>query len=134
MPERAETVELILRLTGSHNVPLAEADYVLTDGDSLAQVLSEVKTGDLEYPDRSATVVCRVSGLHADAGLGLRLSLAGPGIDGSQDLTIHGIGSPAVEAIQVANGFAPQGVELVLVTPDGRFACLTRYTRLTEVQ
>ena len=134
VPDRSETVDAILRQTGSHNVPLPDADFVLTDTDALSGVLEQVKVGDLEYPDRSATVVCLVPGLSVDEESGLRLTLAGPGINGSRWISIEGISPATVEAIQETNGFPPQGVELVFVTPSGRFACITRYTRLTEVQ
>jgi alpha-D-ribose 1-methylphosphonate 5-triphosphate synthase subunit PhnH len=133
-PDRPETVDAILRQTGSHNVMPSAADYVLTDGESLAQVLAEVKTGDLEYPERSATIVCLVTGLATETGRGVRLMLAGPGIEDERELSVDGIDAVAVAAIQETNSLPPLGVDLVLVTPDGRFACLTRYTRLREVQ
>jgi alpha-D-ribose 1-methylphosphonate 5-triphosphate synthase subunit PhnH len=60
--------------------------------------------------------------------------LAGPGIEDERELSVDGIDAVAVAAIQETNSLPPLGVDLVLVTPDGRFACLTRYTRLREVQ
>jgi alpha-D-ribose 1-methylphosphonate 5-triphosphate synthase subunit PhnH len=132
--DRAALVDIILRQTGSHSVALESAGYVLCDGPSLAAALRRVDTGDLEYPDRSATVISLVHSVSERAGAGIRLTLSGPGIKETRDVWIDGLTPESVTALQEANAFPPLGIDMILVSPDGSFVCLNRYTKLREVR
>ena len=126
VPERPEIAEIVLRQTGSHLAAPAVADYVLCDADSLVQSIDAAKTGDLEYPDRGATIVCL--GESVTEGASLRLS--GPGIRDTSTVSVAGFTPEAVAAFRRVNAGVPLGIDLVLVAPDGRFVCLSRYTRV----
>jgi alpha-D-ribose 1-methylphosphonate 5-triphosphate synthase subunit PhnH len=133
-PERADLVDIILRQTGSHSVALESAGYVLCDGPSLAAALTRANPGDLEYPDRSATIISLVDSVSELAGAGTCLRLSGPGIKETRDVWFDGFTAEALTALQNANAFPPLGIDLVFVAPDGGFFCLSRYTKLREVR
>jgi alpha-D-ribose 1-methylphosphonate 5-triphosphate synthase subunit PhnH len=130
LPERAPLIDAVLRQTGSRLAAAEEADYLLCEGDSLIQALDLAKEGSLEYPDKGATLICRVSRI-ATGGI---LALAGPGIRDVTYLTIDGLEDEAVERFRECNSQPPVGTDIVFVAPEGRVACINRYTRLTKEQ
>ena len=125
-PAEAATTETILRTTGSRVAPLPEADYVLGSGQAIADALRDAKEGDPEFPDRGATVIATVGSVDSGGSLVIR----GPGIPGSRALAVDGFGPDLQALFAERNREVPLGIDLVLVAPDGRFACLPRYTRI----
>lgn len=81
--------------------------------------------GTAEYPEHSTTVICQVSTL----GDGVPLILRGPGIDGSQRLSVGGL--PNDFCVQWAANAAlfPQGVDVIL-TQGQRLAALPRSVKI----
>jgi alpha-D-ribose 1-methylphosphonate 5-triphosphate synthase subunit PhnH len=134
LPDRADLIELILRQTGSHLVALEDAGYILCDAASLPEVLSRARTGDLEYPDRNATVICLVDYVSGEPGRGQQVTLAGPGVNVTTSVWVEPFEGDMLAALQETNAQPPLGVDLILVGPDGRFTCLNRYTKVREVQ
>jgi alpha-D-ribose 1-methylphosphonate 5-triphosphate synthase subunit PhnH len=128
LPERPELVDAVLRLTGSRLAAVEDADYVFCEAATVADALSRVKDGTLEYPDRSATVVCAVQDIGA-AGLD-GAEISGPGIDGSARLHVHGFDPVARAAFRDRNATPPLGVDVVFVSRAGHVTCLSRYTKL----
>ena len=86
-----------------------------------------VSEGYLEEPERSATVVVRVDAIGSGA---LRASLSGPGIESVQPLSVDGLDVAALHALIERNAVYPTGIDIVLVDPQGRIACLPRSTRI----
>jgi alpha-D-ribose 1-methylphosphonate 5-triphosphate synthase subunit PhnH len=130
--EAPELLEIVLRQTGGRHAAAAIADYVVCSAAELAGVLGEVKCGELEQPDRSATVICLVAGLFAESGSGDAIVLSGPGIDGRRVLRADGFDALARRVFSERNGTPPLGVDLILFTAAGDVTCLPRYTVLHE--
>jgi alpha-D-ribose 1-methylphosphonate 5-triphosphate synthase subunit PhnH len=126
LPERPGLAEAVLRQTGSRLAPLAEADYALCEAGSLAEALDACKEGTLEYPDRSATLICRVDSIEA----GVRLALKGPGVRDTAYLAVAGLTDGAIAAFAGRNALPPLGIDVFFVAADGKVAGLPRYTRL----
>ncbi len=119
--------EQILRRTGARSDVLAAAGYVLTDAAHALDVIEMASEGYLEEPERSATVVVRVDAIGSGA---LRVSLSGPGIESVQPLSLDGLDVAALHALIERNAVYPTGIDIVLVDPQGRIACLPRSTRI----
>ena len=87
--------------------------------------LSGFAQGTAEYPEHSTTVICQVSAL----GEGMPMTLRGPGIDGSQRLSVAGL--PDDFCLQwAANGaLFPQGVDVIL-TQGQRLVALPRSVKI----
>lgn len=130
LPPRADVTETLLRLTGSRVAAPEEADYVLCEGDGIVTALRVAKTGTLEFPDRSGTVIAVVTSVSAAPDNGASLALAGPGIKDAITVWVAGLPAGALDAFAEANADPPLGADLVLVAPDGTFTCLSRYTKL----
>jgi alpha-D-ribose 1-methylphosphonate 5-triphosphate synthase subunit PhnH len=130
LPDSAEAREPLLRYTGSRVFKPERADFLLCRAGGIVDALARAKHGELEYPDRSALVVALIAGVSAELDLPNQLDLSGPGINGAVALSVDGFGRDLQAAFARRNRGVPLGVDLVLVAPDGRFTCLTRYTRI----
>ena len=91
------------------------------------EVIEMTSEGYLEEPERSATVVVRVDAIGSGS---LRAVLSGPGIETVQSLAIEGLDASALHALIERNALYPTGIDIVLVDPQGRVACLPRSTRI----
>jgi phosphonate C-P lyase system protein PhnH len=129
-PDRPELAEAVLRLTGSRVAPVEQADYVFCTVASLAETLRRAKDGTLEYPDRSATLVCEVHDVHEPGAE--RVELSGPGINGRQAVHVHGFDAAAQAAFVERNLLPPAGIDVVFVSRTGHVTCLSRYTKLHQ--
>jgi len=130
VPGNPEFEEAVLRLTGSHLAPLIEADYVVAEGSGIIQALCYGFEGELEYPDRNATVVASVNSVSARPSVGEAIVLSGPGIRDTTTVWVEGFGPELQNAFRDRNRGVPLGIDLILIAPDGRFTCLPRYTRI----
>lgn len=100
--------------TGADAVSLAEAEYVFTSlGDARQiSVLSNLLSGNLLYPDASATIFAP-----AMIGSGTSLRLSGPGINGSIDIAIGSV-DPAFWALRSEAIRYPLGWDIYLADGD----------------
>jgi alpha-D-ribose 1-methylphosphonate 5-triphosphate synthase subunit PhnH len=130
LPDDLATREALLRYTGSRLAAPERADFLLCRGAGLDEGLRVAREGELEYPDRSATVVALVGAVAAAPVAGEPLRLSGPGVNGSIELWVAGFTAGQRAAFAARNSGRPLGLDLVLVAPDGRFTCLPRYTRI----
>jgi alpha-D-ribose 1-methylphosphonate 5-triphosphate synthase subunit PhnH len=128
LAERPELIDAVLRLTGSRQAAVESADYVFCEAASLAETLGRVKDGTLEYPDRSATVICEVEEVQETRSDGVEMS--GPGIKDSTRVHVRGFGPEAQAAFRSRNSLPPTGIDVVFVSRAGHVTCLSRYTRL----
>ncbi|MCB0183579.1 MAG: phosphonate C-P lyase system protein PhnH [Caldilineaceae bacterium] len=126
-------LDQLLTHTSARAVNAAKADYhfypyvnFLDDEDHL-EFVEQAKTGDMLYPDQSATLViaCRLNGAGTD---GQRLRLTGPGIQTVNELTVAGIPSH-FWTLRAEMIHYPLGVDLILVD-DQQVAGLPRTTVL----
>jgi alpha-D-ribose 1-methylphosphonate 5-triphosphate synthase subunit PhnH len=130
VPEQADLIDTLLRLTGSYVAAPDRADYLLCEGGGILRALQEAKEGAPEYPDKNVTVIAAVASVAENPGRGLPLRLAGPGIKDTRTVWVDGFSQECRETFVERNGDLPMGIDLVLAAPDGLFTCLTRYTRL----
>lgn len=87
----------------------ADADHVFLDSLDVSEtLLAAIRCGSALYPDDGATVVANVA-----RGLGHRLRLTGPGIDGAREVTL-GV-SHAFWALRAQLCAYPEGFDLLLV-------------------
>jgi alpha-D-ribose 1-methylphosphonate 5-triphosphate synthase subunit PhnH len=134
LPEAPAARDALLRYTGSRVAAAEQADFLLCRGPGLDEGLRVARHGELEYPDRSATIVAVVDGVADTTAAGEALRLAGPGVNGAIELRVTGFTAAQRSAFARRNRGVPLGVDLVLVAPDGRFTCLPRYTRIAGVE
>ena len=132
LPDESTAREPLLRYTGSRAVPAGRADWLLGQGTGIASALVTAKEGDLEYPDRNATVVALVESVSETPVSGERITLAGPGIRDTIELWVSGFSAEDRARFAARNQGLPLGIDLILLGPDGRFACLPRYTRFVD--
>jgi alpha-D-ribose 1-methylphosphonate 5-triphosphate synthase subunit PhnH len=127
-----EIGDFIVKRTRTSLTTADAADFVLADAARLDPELPLVlRRGSLHYPDDSATLILEVPALSDDASGGLRLRLAGPGIDGERALSIGGVSPAFFAARDQANAGYPTGIDVLFVDSTGRIAGLPRTTRVT---
>lgn len=120
--------------TGGRIVPPEAADYAVVIGAPSVGLAGSLRRGSAAFPDESATLVGLVPSLGAaDDGNeeGAVVALSGPGVTLGTTLRIGGWGQDDLAAVAAANAEPPLGIDLILIDPDGRIACLPRSTRLT---
>jgi len=84
---------------------------LILDGYKLPD-LNRFNPGDIEYPDRSATLIIQVASM--DVGRGVQLS--GPGIQGATRLHADGLDAGFWQALQRNNNRFPLGFDVILAT------------------
>lgn len=84
---------------------------VILDGSDLPD-LTQFNPGELEYPDRSTTLIIQVDTIDIGAGV----QLTGPGINGDMRLTVSGLHSDFWHAMQWNNRRFPLGFDVILAT------------------
>jgi alpha-D-ribose 1-methylphosphonate 5-triphosphate synthase subunit PhnH len=103
------------------------ADAVFVVPGSLAQLpaLDDLRLGEPEFPDRSATLIVKVDDLDA----GGPLQLTGPGIESEQRLAVTGWTAECTDFLRENRRRFPLGVDLLL-TCGTRAAGLPRTVRI----
>jgi alpha-D-ribose 1-methylphosphonate 5-triphosphate synthase subunit PhnH len=107
------------------------ADFIVCDGaiaPKTAPAFSP-RLGTLENPERSATLILRVAKLGGDESRGMRLILSGPGIEGTQTLSVDGLAPAWLSARAAWAAVFPLGVDYILVDRE-RAAFLPRTTQI----
>jgi alpha-D-ribose 1-methylphosphonate 5-triphosphate synthase subunit PhnH len=119
-------------IAGSRMVEAAQADYLFLSGDGCPAQLHDVRRGNLLFPERGATLVCRVRAIYPDnSGDGVTLALQGPGAPGKRTFRAEGISREFLDELCRLNAEYPLGVETILVSSRGEIACLPRSVRFT---
>jgi alpha-D-ribose 1-methylphosphonate 5-triphosphate synthase subunit PhnH len=104
---------------------LSQADHVfLSSLEGMEARLATIRCGSALYPDDGATLVANVR-----HGIGQRVRLSGPGVDGTLDVTL-GI-SPGFWAMRAMLCAYPEGFDMLLV--DGRSVIGIPRSTLVEV-
>lgn len=127
---RTERLTRYLRFhTGAPMVEASgKAQFVFAQaGDSLPDPALLLQ-GTHEYPDRSATLVIQVAGFGGD-----QVVLSGPGLRGSLDFGVNGLGLRFWDAMSENHARFPTGIDVIFAAP-GAVAALPRSTaiRLSE--
>lgn len=106
---------------------VAAASFVLI-GDGLdVPTLAQLDLGTDEYPDRSATMLVRVSNLAQAPGL----TVTGPGVNGSVTFSADGIRPGLWAERQSLAPLFPRGIDLILAEGP-RFIALPRTSQVVE--
>lgn len=108
-------------------VDTAAARFAFLHDAGTMPTLAAFNQGEIDYPDRSTTLIIQVRSLAAGAGTKLR----GPGIRGSAALAADGLPSRFWEEWRGNAALFPRGVDVILV--DGsRIASLPRTTQVED--
>lgn len=121
---RTETVQRYLRFhTGAPVTErIAEAHFAFLAASDELPALQLFAQGTHEYPDRSATLVIQVEGFRRVGAV-----LGGPGIRGSVDFGVEGIGQGFWMAMAENHQRFPVGVDVIFAAPRS-IAALPRST------
>lgn len=121
--------------TRARRTEIDGADFIFASGNEASDFLDAACCGTLLYPDTAATLVLQIeSACVRPLTGGLRLTLKGPGVDGTSTLFVRGIRAGLLLALQARNAEFPLGLDAILTFVDesGR-ACLAALPRTTHV-
>lgn len=107
----------------------AEAAFAVIDGTASEPKLSAFNLGTDQFPDRSTTVIVQVTGLEG----GPTITLAGPGILGSRNITPQGLRSGFTDELRENSSLYPLGIDVVLAC-GYRLIGLPRSTQVEEAR
>src|SRR5262245_21390466 len=114
-----EDVAFLAGNTRANAVPIEQASFIFCDGQQHPDVLEDAPCGSLAYPDAGATIVVQVDALSEDPlPGGLKLTLRGPGVDGSAAVFVRSLNPDLLLALQAGNAEFPLGIDAI-VTCDG---------------
>lgn len=123
----AATSELIVQATGASLTDSAHASIVVvTDLEDFD--LDAVPRGSALAPEDAAAIALPVLNLNGEDGTSLRLT--GPGIDGHREIRVEGLANSLLLGLGRSSGTYPSGVDVWLLTEDGRVAALPRSTNI----
>jgi alpha-D-ribose 1-methylphosphonate 5-triphosphate synthase subunit PhnH len=109
----------------------AEARFAFLERGVAPASFSLFSLGSQDYPDRSTTIVLEADALHAAApGTGLKLTLTGPGIQGSRDVWIDGLPENFGRLWIDNRALFPRGVD-VIMTAGKELLCLPRTVKIS---
>jgi alpha-D-ribose 1-methylphosphonate 5-triphosphate synthase subunit PhnH len=133
--ENNEEVSSYIALnTTAQPIGVHDADFVFINGLHEAWILSESKTGNLSYPEESATFIIDVETISNqpidDAVL---LKLKGPGIKTEERVYIKGISPNIMEAVKEQNMEFPLGIDLMLTDQQNKLICIPRSNQFVIV-
>jgi alpha-D-ribose 1-methylphosphonate 5-triphosphate synthase subunit PhnH len=113
--------------TTSESVSVNDADFIFINGLHHEGILFEAKTGNLAYPEESATFVIDVEAISQQPDdNSLSLILKGPGIKTEERLFIKGIHTELLAAVKEQNTEFPLGVDLMITDRQNRVICIPR--------
>lgn len=107
----------------------AGAAFAVIDGTAEEPKLSAFNLGTDQFPDRSTTVIVQVAALEN----GPALTLAGPGILGSRNITPQGLRSGFIDELRENGAIYPLGVDVLLAHGKGLIG-LPRSTQVQEAR
>lgn len=122
LDEGEDWADVVGVVTSAPVVPLQDARFVAATRPLTADELRAVRRGSPLAPEDGALVCVPVSELD-----GADWVLSGPGVDGTARLAgVPGLRAARADAVA---GY-PAGIDLLLITPDGRLAGIPRSTRI----
>lgn len=122
----ADWAEVIRVVTSAASAPPATARFVVAARTPSADELREVCRGRALAPQEASLVCIPVAALESTDRGGAEWILSGPGVPGSRALS--GLDRALVGARAEAVAGFPAGIDLLLITPDGRMAGIARTT------
>jgi alpha-D-ribose 1-methylphosphonate 5-triphosphate synthase subunit PhnH len=115
----------IASLTLAKRETLEDADFIFAcDFGDIKSAIQNAKRGTLSDPHKSATIAIQNDGTPS-----LRLTLAGPGIDGRVTLDATQTVKCALDLRDAQKHEYPQGVDLLFISSAGELAAVPRLVR-----
>lgn len=103
------------------------ASYVFISGNSASEIVRNIKKGELEYPEDSATLIIDVEKIEKlPIGQTFEIVLKGPGVKTEETVYVKGITKEILEEIKIANREYPLGIDVILSDVDGNITCIPR--------
>jgi len=118
--------DLIRALCGSPAADAGDADYLFSDAPA-TEMLKPAKTGTVESPEKSATLIFAYAPEHHQSGVPVRIS--GPGIRGATELTLP-VDRAFVDSLREKNEHFPLGIDLFFVSRHNQLLGLPRTTHI----
>jgi len=129
----AQAHEYIHANTDSDQAELSGADFIFLNGGERANadLIQYAKTGDIRYPEQSATLIIQVSKLAYENFVGAqKLTLYGPGIQYSSIVYLDAIHPELLSMLTILNDSYPLGVDAFVTDTQGNFIGLPRTTQI----
>lgn len=117
----------IIHHTGSHQVPLEEADYVVAARGRTGGRITLCRRGTPDTPHRAACVLFLVESLEAT---GAHCMLTCPGVRGFTFLGIRGMDLRELHCLREVNRHPDRGVDALFLDRHNRIACIPRAARI----
>lgn len=118
--------------TLSPAVAVTEAEYVFIDQalekEAIEQVMGSLRTGTLENPHESTTLLLAVESFSEEAVTGQKLTLRGPGIQHSHEIHVTGFSIDWLVERKRINSEFPIGIDMILVSRAGEVLAIPRTT------
>lgn len=124
--EAAGDWEMIKAITGSQEQQVAEADYLFLDQPT-ETILDEVKVGDQQNPEFSATLICGCRNFTT----GTRVILSGPGIEDRHTMTLP-VSDGFLFRLAQKNKHFPLGIDLFFIA-DNKSVCAIPRTTMVKL-
>lgn len=132
LPFHDPWIEYIQHNTGARISNVPGAEYVLVDGSEDIPDIDKVNRGDLLSPEKGATLLFQVDKIEESPGAASTgIKLQGPGVKGTRDVYISGMGSSHWPRLKQLNREYPLGVDLFIVALDGRVIGIPRSSIFT---
>lgn len=112
---------------GSARAGISEADFVIAIHGTTDGLLTLIRRGTLEYPDKGATLVYLIDEIADHGG---SATLSGPGINGTVRPSFIGLAATELSGLHEVNAEYPLGVDALFLDAGGRIACIPRSTRI----
>jgi alpha-D-ribose 1-methylphosphonate 5-triphosphate synthase subunit PhnH len=120
--------------TTAQQVNIHDADFIFITGLHDTGIISEAKTGNLSYPEESATFIIDVENIsNQPINDSVLLKLKGPGIKTEEIVYIKGISPDIIEAVKDQNTEFPLGIDLMLTDKQNNLICIPRSNQFTIV-
>jgi alpha-D-ribose 1-methylphosphonate 5-triphosphate synthase subunit PhnH len=131
--------DFLRRQTQAFEASPSEADFLLLDGEddgAAVEALKLAKRGTLDFPETGATAILQVASVSpAPLSDGLRLMLAGPGIESEATVFVAGLSQAFLEVHSVCNREFPAGIDLILACDSlSAGPCVLSLPRTTKVR
>ena len=117
----------IIHHTGSRQVPLEEADYVIAARGRTGGRITLCLRGTPDTPHRAACVLFLVESLEAT---GAHCMLTCPGVRGFTFLGIRGMDLRELHCLREVNRHPDRGVDALFLDRHNRIACIPRAARI----
>ncbi len=111
--------------TGAKPAAPAAAEFILLAGGAYAPQIADLSRGTLLAPEKGATLFIMVDALAAE-GVGVRLTLTGPGIKGRSQVAVDGLNLANLDNILTLNQEYPLGVDTFFTDRHGQLLAMPR--------